>query len=94
MSHSGSSKLKSWSNTKPSWLLHSDSYVLHQSLPDVCFMFLIPFQSAWMPGGHQEMAAIPSSGTGWDQSLLCCDKQGSGIKGRARVFANNILPVE
>lgn len=40
------------------------------------------------------MAAIPSSGTSQDQSLLWCDKQGSGIKGCARVFANSILPVE
>lgn len=92
VSHSGSSKLKSWSHTKPSWLLCSDSHVLHQSLPDVCFMFLIPFRSAWTPGGHRGMAAIPSSGTGQDQSLPCCDKQGSGIKGHARVFANSTLP--
>lgn len=92
VSRSGSSKLKSWSHTKPSWLLCSDSHVLHQSLPDICFMFLIPFWSAWTPGRHREMAAIPSSGTGQDQSLPCCDKQGSGTKGRARMFANSIVP--
>lgn len=45
--------------------------MLYQSLLDIYLMFLILFQSAWTPGGHQETAAMSSYGTGWDQSRLC-----------------------